>query len=248
MSIYNFKKWNGNFYSDETVELLELRYISPQLFRELLTYSNPDHASCLISRDTYKKISNIFVSLKLILDQNQLFNYLIWAQSTYIDYLEIEKSSSIQDFIEEDKDKFMLTKIKAEQDSGSILTSVSFKFNIATPGITPLKSELLLKDITDVLLRHSGIDPEKMESEQIADVFLSKKLYQGTKFIRHLIVKELFTYLKKENQKVSENNVLNFVGEFLHLCQIPVSQNDIDLESFDVSQVRNLLIADRNKF
>ncbi len=59
------------------------------------------------------------------------------------------------------------------------------------------------------------------EKKQILEDTIQIKKGKGDEFIRTRLVQELFKFFKAKKPQFSDYYILQFIGCFLHVCQIP---------------------------
>lgn len=255
---YVFKVFRDDSYSNESSNLISVELDSKD-FNETWDFLKvSDIAQVSISNRTLILLKSLISKFDISSFETLLLNIGVNLQNAFIIYQDSYNDIILDDFKKEDNEYRNLLNIIEEYffNSSNELNSISFNFNKKNFPISPFKNQSVLTDIMNGVTKYLDINVENFHSrkKQILEDTIQIKKGKGDEFIRTRLVQELFKFFKTEKPQFSDYYILQFIGCFLHVCQIPynstITEIQIDsieeeINSIDVNLMR--LYIDRPK-
>lgn len=233
-NIYIFKEFTNNGYINYTNKIVSVPF-KPLIHFNNLSYKYIHNiTSSLIPEDTLKLLKQLveYYNVEDFIDE--FTSLMIFSQSMYIEYYEISSDELINIFIEEDKEYLNLLNIIEQYlfVEKNKLQSITFKFQQKDPKISPINDNIVLGTILKSICQSLVIDKDNFK-ERKNEIVASTEIIKPNKggdYIRMVVVKSLFHFLKSKINFKSDSYLLRFCGYFLHLCQIPYNQKITEIQ------------------
>ncbi|EQB92822.1 hypothetical protein [Elizabethkingia anophelis] len=252
-STYIFKKFENTSYIDCTENLVSVTYIPLVHFKELEDSFTSHYTKFLIPQTVLTLLNDLLIRFEISAYKDELTSLMALSQDAYLTFTEIHSDSLIPDFIKEDTDYGTLLKVIEEYffNNKVALSSISFKFSKTDVKTQTISHSNVTNHIIKALCNDLGIDKKNFYERQkeIIENSTMIKPDKGGDYARILIVQKLHSFLKSQTNNYSENQLLQFCGYFLHLCQIPYHQKEdeiclkhIKLKDFEPNILRNFIV------
>lgn len=243
-SIYKLKRYvHPSNYIDFTEDLItkniiELKHIKFEL-PEINTTITVGSKQLKLPDKSYQNLKNLLEYFYLKAFEEEFLSFVSISQSTYLTYNKKFEGELEECFLKERKGLEKLLKVLELYLFGSKkkLHSISFKFK-REPTQT-INNLFVLDDIFNVILSSYKLTEDnfcarKKDILNNTNIFNFKK---GGQYIIMKITQNLFTFLKKYANGISDNEALRFCGVLLHICQIPSNKksDDITVENIEDS-------------
>lgn len=251
---YIFKKIENDNYIDFTENLSSVQYTQLIYFTHLQEKFTFSYLNSKIPFDLLKFIDDLLSKYRIIEFKTEFTSLLMFVQDMFCSFKDSYSDDLINDFTDEDKEYknlfnilelYLFSEINKPQ-------SIAFKFKQKDNKISTIENSIVVEDIFKSILKNLDINKNNFykKRDQILSQSEHIKHNAGGDYVRVLIVKTLFYFLKSKTSGFSENQLLKFCGCFLHLCQIPyyhkISEIQIDsieseLNSIEPAILRNFI-------
>lgn len=242
---YIFKRFENNSYDNYTENLVSIPYTSLLHFSEISDKHSFPYDTTQIPQKTLELLNGLLEIYSADEFKEEFTSLLVFVQSMYIDYDDIYSDELIPMFIEKDKEYQNLLDIIEQHFffKKNKLQSVRFGFLKSDTKTSTIKNSEVTDFIINSICKSLDIDKDNFherKNEILEDSTLIKP-NKGGDYVRMLLVKSLFDFLKTHIQNTSENHRLKFCGCFLHLCQIPYHQKITEIQVEDIENELGLI-------
>jgi hypothetical protein len=230
--------------------LLFLKIISNYDLDNTFKRFKENYEAIRVPTKTKKLIDDLLVANKL--DNVNIEFYLIACifQKLYISCVERKNELSkplVRDFQDRSIDlKILLDVIHDKLNDNAILSSISFKGKKTRT----ISNFFVVNDLLEIIIEGYGITPENFEKRKTellknTSSFLFEKRDEFWKFV---FAKGLYDFIS-QGRSVSDkmkNEHIRFVGQFLHIAQIPVKKTNFEIS--DTNELEEILSLEEIKY
>ncbi|MBX2948798.1 MAG: hypothetical protein KF704_05930 [Crocinitomicaceae bacterium] len=242
---YIFKRFENNSYDNYTENLVSIPYTPLLHFSEISDKHSFTYDTTQIPQKTLGLLDKLLEIYSVNEFREEFTSLLIFVQSMYIEYNDSYSDELIQMFIEEDKEYQNLLDIIEQYlfSEKNKLQSIRFNFLKNDTKTTTIRNATVIDNIIRSICKSLAIDKDNFyeRKNEILENSTLIKPNKGGDYVRMLLVKSLFDFLKIHIQNTSENQRLKFCGYFLHLCQIPYHQKITEIQVEDIENELGLI-------